>query len=137
MIVSAELASLKRVMSALGQSGHFAVQSSCPLCANSGHRGVSLDHLVGGDEQAWWDGQTERPGGLHIDDGLVLGRRLYRQIGRLGPAQDAIDIGRRRTELIRAVGAVAHEPTGRDEETVTVHGGQAGVGLQALIMRSR
>src|SRR5690242_21328990 len=52
---------------------------------------------------------------------LVLGGRLHREVGGLGAAQDAIDIGRRRTELIRAVGAVAHEPTGSDKETVTVH----------------
>jgi phage terminase large subunit-like protein len=63
--------------------------------------------------------------GLHIDHGLVFGRRLHRQIGRLGAAQDTIDTGRRHTELIRAVGTVAHKPTGCDEEAVTVHGGQA------------
>jgi hypothetical protein len=33
------------------ESGHVQCKSQCPLWANSGHRGVSFDYFVGGDEQ--------------------------------------------------------------------------------------
>ena len=47
---------------------------------------------------------TSRPGGtveaerlsrFEIDHRFVLGRRLHRKVGRIGAAQDAVDIGRR------------------------------------------
>ena len=89
-----------------------------------------FDHLVGGHEQGGRHGQTQRLGGFQVDDGFILGRHLHRKIGRLGAAQDAVDIGRRRPKLFGAVGAVAHEPTGHDEETVGVDGGQAVLGRE-------
>ena len=52
---------------------------------------------------------------FEVDDGFVLGRHLHRKIGRLGAAQDAVDIGRGPPKLVDAVGAVAHETTGRDK----------------------
>ena len=36
--------------------------------------------------------EAERLGGLEIDDQLVLGRRLHRQVGGLLALEDAIDI---------------------------------------------
>jgi hypothetical protein len=32
------------------ESGHWLSVSGCPLCAKSGHRAASLDHLVGAAE---------------------------------------------------------------------------------------
>ena len=36
------------------KSGHVQCNSACPLCATSGHRLGSLDHLVGASEQPRW-----------------------------------------------------------------------------------
>jgi hypothetical protein len=80
-----------------------------------------FDHLVGCDEQARRDDQTQRLGRFEIDDGFVLGRSLHRQVRGFVPAQDAINTGGCLPKLINAVGAVAHEAAIRDENTVRVH----------------
>ena len=51
-----------------------------------------FDHLVGAAEQRWRNVEAERLGGLEVDGQLEFGRRLYRQIGRLLPLEDAIDV---------------------------------------------
>jgi hypothetical protein len=51
--------------------------------------GASLYHLVGGRQHRFRDGKAERLGGFEVDDHLVLGRRLQRQIGG---REDAADI---------------------------------------------
>ena len=40
----------------------------------------------------WRHFEAERLGSLEIDYKLVLGRRLYRQVGRLLALEDAIDV---------------------------------------------
>src|SRR5262245_58441917 len=82
----------------------------------------SFDHLVGGDEQARWHRETQRLRRLQVNYGLVLGWHLHRKIGRLGTAQYSVNIRCGQTKLVDAVRAVAHKSTGRDEETVRVHG---------------
>jgi hypothetical protein len=44
----------------------------------------SFDHLVGGDEKLIWDLESERLGGLHVDDQLEFGRRLHGKLAGLG-----------------------------------------------------
>jgi hypothetical protein len=55
--------------------------------ATSGHEQMQqrrlVDHLVGGGEQHWWHSEAKRLGSLEIDDQLVLGRSLHRQVHRL------------------------------------------------------
>jgi hypothetical protein len=53
-----------------------------------------FNHLVGDGEQRWRHLDAERACRLKVDDKLELGRRLHRQVGRLGALEDAIDIVR-------------------------------------------
>ena len=39
---------------------------------------ASLDHLIGGGQQRFWDGEAERLGGLEIDRELDLRDLLHR-----------------------------------------------------------
>ena len=89
----------------MGHNQTRAVQQTTPL----------FDYLIGGGKQ-WARYEPERFGGLEVDHQLVLGRRLHRQVGRLGAAQDAIDIGRSLLQHVDIVNSVGHEPAGCDEE---------------------
>ena len=51
---------------------------------------LSLDHVVGTGEERRRNGQSKRLGGLEIEHQLVLGRRLYGQVGGLLAFEDAI-----------------------------------------------
>src|SRR5262249_32750810 len=61
--------------------------SANPLSARKGHmqrsKTKSLDHLVGGHEQAGRYGQAERLRRLEVEGRCEFGRRLYRKVGGL------------------------------------------------------
>jgi hypothetical protein len=65
-----------------------------------------LDHLVGGSEERWWHGETERSGSLQIDDQLKFGRLLNRQIAGFLALEDAVDVGTRAPIKVKIVDAV-------------------------------
>src|SRR5262245_52700806 len=73
------------------KSGHVRCTRACLLRARSGHYWL-FDHLIGRRKQFVRDGESERLGGLEIDDQLILCRHLHREIGRLLALEDAVDI---------------------------------------------
>ena len=68
--------------------------------------GISFDHLVGLCEQRGRHGEAECFGRLEINNQLVFGRLLNRQIGRLGAFEDLIDVAACTNKQIGYIGAV-------------------------------
>jgi hypothetical protein len=58
--------------------------------------------------------------GLQIDQQLVLGRSLYRQVCRLLALEDAIDVRCRALELVELIGPIGDQATGSDKGTFKV-----------------
>ena len=82
-----------------------------------------FDHRIGANEHRCGYVEAERLGGLEVDDQLVLGRRLHRQVGRLLTLKNAIDITSRAPVLIDGIGAVGDQATDGDEGTLEVNRG--------------
>jgi hypothetical protein len=73
------------------------------------------DQSAVGGEQAIRRDESQRLRGPEIDHQLVLGRRLYRQVSRFLPPEDAIDVAGRAPELIVEIGPIGDQPAGFDE----------------------
>jgi hypothetical protein len=61
-----------------------------PLLRSKQHS--SFDNLVGAGEQQGRDGQSKCLGGDQADDEIELGWLLDRQVGRLRPTQNLVDV---------------------------------------------
>jgi hypothetical protein len=78
-----------------------------PLPGGSDGAGVDCfpaGHLVGEREQRWRHLEAERLCGLEVDRELVLGRCLYRQVGRLLALEDAVDVSGGVRVLVKQIG---------------------------------
>ena len=74
------------------KSRHVQRTNPCPLYPRKRTLRQLFDHLIGAVEQRWWDGETERLGGLEVDHKLEFARRLDRQISGTLPLEDSIDV---------------------------------------------
>src|SRR5262249_38579315 len=74
--------------------------------------------------------EAERPSGLEIDDQVILGGRLYRQVTRLLALEDAIDVGSGAAELIKRIGPVADQAAINDVITERIDRRQSEAGRQ-------
>src|SRR5260370_20443343 len=91
----------------------FTIRLTSALALTATMSGVpSLDHLIGGGQQRFWDSKAERLGGLQVDDELELGWPHDRQVGRFLAFEDAAGIDADLAKLIRDDDPVAHQPTG-------------------------
>jgi len=75
-------------------------------------RAVSLDHLVGAQENGGWNFQTDGSRRLEIDDQVELRRLLHRKISRLGAFENSIHILGRAAKLTIPVDAVGYQAAG-------------------------
>ena len=83
-------------------SRHRRASNPCPLSANSGHRAVSFDHLVGDGEQRRRNAYAECLCGLEVNHQIILCWGLRGQIGGLTEVV-------RCARMLRAVGAALPE----------------------------
>ena len=76
---------------------------------------ASLGHLVGTSEQRRRDGEAKRLCGLEIDDKLVLGWGLYRQLGGRCASQNTIYVLGRLPKLLSKIRPIGDEAARTDE----------------------
>jgi hypothetical protein len=65
------------------------------MAASLSHAATPLDHLIGGRQQRFRDGEAERLGGLEVNGQLDFYGLLYRQIGRFIALENAPGIDTR------------------------------------------
>src|SRR5262245_35245246 len=104
------------------------IRSPCCARAASGHVAAPPSSVVGAGEQRVRHVEAERPSGLEIDDQVILGGRLYRQVTRLLALEDAIDVGSGAAELIKRIGPVADQAAINDVITERIDRRQSEAG---------
>src|SRR5262245_38715733 len=87
---------------------------------------VSLfDHLVGAGEQRRRDGQADRRSRCQVNDEFNLGRKLYRQIGRLRTFQNLIHEVGGAAKVLAQIDAITDQTAILSVLTETVDRGQS------------
>src|SRR5262245_51982281 len=95
-------------MSALGQKRTFVTDAICQL----------FDHLIGGVEQAQWNGKPKRFGCLEIDDKFEFGQPFDRQVARLGAPKDTTNIESSMSISFHQIIAISHQSASGDDIAV-------------------
>jgi len=85
-----------------------------------------FDHLVGDGKQSRRYREVERFGSFAIDDQLIFGRCLDRQVGRFVPPEDAIDIRGPAPVLIDCIDSIG-------DQSASVSKGNSGVDRRQTI----
>jgi len=84
-----------------------------------------LNHLVGGEQQVWRNGQAQRVGGFQVDDEFIFGWLLIGQIAGLLATQNAIDVCGGTAVQLNAIGSVTDQPSACYENTFGIDRRQA------------
>src|SRR5215831_5908739 len=84
-------------------------------------RFTSLDHLVGEQQERLRDRQAERLGGGQVDDEIELGGLLDRDVTRLRPAENLVNIISGAPELLRKAWPIGHKTSPFNVFTSAVH----------------
>ena len=100
------------------------------MAAGLVNRGSSVDHLVGARKQSRRNVHVQPLGREEVDDHLVTGRQLYRQVPGPRPFQDRIDVGRCSPKLIGRVDAVGDKTAAAGEIRVAVDARELVAGRQ-------
>src|SRR5262249_4255628 len=92
--------------------------AGCCARAASGHATAPPSRVI---LQEWLrDGEAECFRGLEIDNEFELVRQLHWQIARLGPLEEAINVGRRLTILVDQIHSVGDKSAAASKETIGV-----------------
>src|SRR3974390_842260 len=101
-----------------------------PLCATTGREQVQqetyvvprlFDHLVGHHEQLVWHGKAKRLDGREINNEIELGWLLDRDVARLRPAQNLVDVVGGAPEPVWEAYSIGHETSRFDVVPRPVH----------------
>ena len=87
------------------------------------HRSKQLFYSIASSARAMSVVGMSIPGalaGFEVDNELVLGRRLYRQVGRLLALEDTVDVLRRASERVDRVRPVGDQATAGDETAIPI-----------------